>query len=700
MAVRKSIRNRFYLIYTVIVIFFIMAVGRMFMIVTVEREHWLKAARQMERKNRALPPERGNIYSCNGELISATMPYYTLIMDTRVEALHNKNGKLYKENIDSLSICLSRKFKDKTPEQYKRMINNAYMNRTSRLKLYPHSVSYIDMMEVKNFPLFRLGRYKSGFIPEEKANRENLYGNLAGRTIGDIYGDGRGGQYGIELYYDSLLTGVPGEARGVRVGSSWVYVPVIAPEQGCDIITTIDVEMQDVCEKILKNKLEQIQAENGCLVLMEVATGEIKAMVNLGRSGDGAYRETWNMAVADLSEPGSTFKTVSLMIALENGVCDTADVYDINHGRWNFKDRVMTDHNWRQGGYDSLSVSEILAFSSNVGTSRIVAENFVSRDKQTQFVEAVLDKGFNQDLQIEIPGAARPRIPLPTSKLWSGTSLPWMSIGYGVQIPPIYTLNFYNAIANDGTLMRPYLVKRIEKDGSVIMKNSPEVLKSSICKPATLNKVKGMLEGVVDYGTAKQNASKEFKIAGKTGTAQLYYGKHGITRHQVSFCGYFPADKPLYSCIVVVKEPKMAPAAAFMSGVVFHDVAERVYAMSVKKHISSISSESGALPNVKGGKRNVVEKAMRLADVDYEKTAGDWVAVSVNDENKELQENTRPALDKIVPNVKGMGLSDAVYLMESAGLYVRAYGKGRVVSQSLTAGSQVSPGATVTLTLR
>lgn len=700
MAVRKSIRNRFYFIYTIIVIFFIMAVVRMFMIITVEREGWLRAAKRMERKNRIITPERGSIYSCNGELISVTMPYYHLYMDTRVEALHIKNGKRYKDNIDSLALCLSHKFKDKTPEQYKSMINTAYMNKVGRLKLYPRRVSYIDMLEVKKFPLFRDGRYESGFIPEEMSNRENLYGNLAGRTIGDIYGDGRGGQYGIELYYDSLLAGTPGEERGVRVGRKWVYVPVIAPELGCDIVTTIDVEMQDVCEKILKKKLEQIQAEYGCLVLMEVSTGEIKSMVNLGRGKDGTYRETWNMAVADLSEPGSTFKTVSMMVALENNVCDTSDLYWINHGTWKYGDRTMTDHNWRRGGYDTLSVSEILAYSSNVGTSRLIAENFANRE--TAFVEAVINSGFNKDLRIEIPGAAHPHIPLPTSKTWSkATSLPWMSIGYGVQIPPIYTLNFYNAIANNGTLVRPYLVKQIEKDGNVVMRNSPEVLKSSICKPSTLNKLKGMLEEVVEYGTAKANASKEFKIAGKTGTAQLYYGKGGVTKHQVSFCGYFPADKPLYSCIVVVKEPKMAPSAAFMSGAVFHDVAERVYSMAVKKHISSLERcQDKVLPEVKGGKRSVVEKAMKQADVDFERNAGDWVTLEENAEDMEFVENVCPTLDNRVPDVVGMGLSDAVYLMESAGLYVMTYGKGKVVRQSLRAGAQVSPGATVSLVLR
>lgn len=705
MALRKEIMSRLRWVSIVICLVFGVAIGRMAWTMVVERPHWMETAKRLERKNRVVQPERGNIYSDNGELISTTMPYYTLYMDTRVDALHVKGGRLYKENIDSLCVALSRKFGDRSAAEYRRMIDAAYVRKDGRLKLYPHRVSYIDMMEVKQFPLFRLGRYKSGLMEEEYANRENLYGTLAARTIGDIYGSGQGGQYGLELYYDSLLAGRPGSERGVRAGRSWVYVPIEEPVDGCDIVTTIDVDMQDICETALREKLIQIGAKNGCLVLMEVKTGQVKAMVNLSRTAQGVYRESWNMAVADLSEPGSTFKTMSLMVALDKGVCDTVDTLNINHGRWSYGGTVMTDHNWRRGGYDTLTVSEILAYSSNVGTSRVINDNF--RAKPEEFVDAVIATGFAEDMKIEIPGAAVPRIKHPKrSKSWSRTTLPWMSIGYEIQVPPIYTLNFYNAIANGGKLMRPYIVQRIEKDGQVVKENVPTEVNQSVCKASTLRKVQGMLEDVVEYGTARQNRSREFAIAGKTGTAQLGYGKGGVVKHQVSFCGYFPADKPMYSCIVVVKEPQMAPAAAFMSGAVFHDVAEKVYAQKVTRELDRMekwrpdSLHKANLPSVKAGRRTEVEDAMDRVNVDYVRDKGDWVAVKREGESDELLEQQRPILDNLVPNVVGMGASDAVYLMERAGLNVQIYGKGRVVRQSLMPGSNIVKGGYVSLQLK
>lgn len=673
---------------------------------TFERQSWLAVAKRFERKNSVIVPERGNIYSDNGQLISATLPYYTLFMDTKVDALHQKGGKLYKENIDSLCHYMSVKFKDKTPKQYRKMFDDAYLHGNRRLKIYPKKVSYIDMEEVKQFPLFKLGRYKSGFYVEEYANRENLYGTLASRTVGDIFGNGQGGQYGLELFYDSLLAGEPGEARSINSTGKWVKVPVVEPKNGCDLVTTLNMDMQDICETTLRKKLIQIGAKSGCLILMEVKTGQIKAMVNLGRTSQGGYAETLNMAVSDLSEPGSTFKTLSFMIALEDGMCDTSDVLNINHGRWNFGSAVMTDHNWRRGGYDSLSVSDIMAFSSNVGTSRVIDEHYSKNP--SDFVDAIIKSGFTDDLNIEITGAAKPRIPHPkTSKNWSRTSLPWMSIGYGVQVPPIYTLNYYNAIANDGKLMRPYLVRRIEEDGRVVKEIKPEVVNSSICSNSTLRKLRKMLEGVVEYGTAKPNKSTNFKIAGKTGTAQLGYGKRSnVVKHQVSFCGYFPADKPLYSCIVVVKEPQMPPAAAFMCGAVFKEVAEKVFAQSVDLELERLPRWEGDsidcvnLPRVKAGRSDLVEEALDKLDLDYEREKCDWIAYVPSCEEQELQGKKRPVLDNLVPNVVGMGASDALYLMEKAGLRVTIYGKGRVVRQSLSPGINASRGAMVTLYLR
>jgi cell division protein FtsI (penicillin-binding protein 3) len=706
MVLRKSIVNRFTFVYVAICIFFAIAAVRMLVILTFEKQNWQNESKRLMCSDKVKVPERGNLYDAKGNLITATIPYYSLYMDLGVEFYTLPKGiKCYKENIDSLCICLSHKLGDKTPQEYRRMIDGAFVKRNRRLKLYPKKVSYIDLMEIKKFPLFRLGQNRSGFFTEEFANRENLYGSLANRTIGDIYGSDGHGQYGLELAYDSLLAGEPGLLRGHLVGiDKWVYVEEKPSKRGADIYTTIDIEMQDIAETVLREKLDVIKAKNACLVLMEVKTGEIKAMVNLQRCADNSYIEGWNMAVADLSEPGSTFKTMSLMVALDHNICDTADVVDINNGVWMFHKSKMTDHNWHHGGYDTLTVSGILAQSSNVGVSRIIDEHY--KTDPMKFIEAVKSTGFADKLELGIPGTAVPTIPTPKSKSWSGVTLPWMSIGYTVQVPPIYTLNFYNAIANDGKLMRRYLVKEIRREGNLIMKNSPKVLNSSICKSTTLKKVQGMLEGVVKYGTAKSNNSKEFAIAGKTGTAQLGYGHGGVVKHQVSFCGYFPADKPMYSCIVVVKEPQMAPAAAFMCGDVFKKVAERIYAQEKDKDIDELERWQGDsiqpynLPNVKAGSRAIIEEAMDKLDLNYQKDKSDWISMSKSSEQAGLISKPRPVLNNLVPNVVGMGAADAVYLLESCGMYVQLYGKGRVVSQSIMNGQNIVKGSTITLTLK
>ena len=704
MALRKSIVNRFRAVSLFIAAMFLFAMLRLICIVTVEREAWLAEVKKLQRSDMPIKPERGNMYDAKGNLITATIPYYSLYMDLGVEYLDTKKGKeLYRDNIDSLCICLSRKLGDKSPQEYKQMINTAYLRNNRNLRLYKGVVSYIDLMEIKKFPLFRAGRNCSGFIAKEMANRENLYGSLASRTIGDIYGSGGRGRFGLELAYDSLLAGEEGLSKGHLVGTGhWVFVEEKAPVKGADIYTTIDVEMQDIAETALRSKLEEVNAKSGCLVLMEVKTGEIKAMVNLQRTPNG-YDENFNMAVADMSEPGSTFKTMSLMVALDHGVCDTADVYDLNHGSWMFRGVEMTDHNKHRGGYDSLSVSGILAQSSNVGVSRIIDENY--RKDPMKFIDAVVATGFAEQIEIGVPGIGKPKIPTPKSKQWSGTALPWMSIGYEVLVPQIYTLNFYNAISNGGKMMRPYLVREIRRDNSVVVKNKPEVVNSSICKSSTLKKVQGMLEGVVENGTAKIVRSKVFSIAGKTGTIQIKTPA-GL-RYQVSFCGYFPAEEPLYSCIVVIKEPALYnPSAGALCGVVFKKVAERIYAQTIDKEIEELvkwegdSIEPYNLPRVKTGARVQVEDAMDKLDLDYQHDKSEWISVSKSKEYAELVSNKRAVLDNLVPNVIGMGAIDAVYLLESCGMHVQMYGKGRVVQQSIPNGQNVVKGSTIVLTLR
>ncbi|MFI3296757.1 MAG: penicillin-binding protein [bacterium] len=705
MALRSSIVKRFNVIYALIAVFFLLAFAKMVYTITIEREEWIALSKTLQRKNRDIAPERGNIYSYDGRLISTKMPDYTIYMDTRVPALHEKENKLYKENIDTLSICLANKFGDKTAREYRKMIDDAFNRGEGRLKLYPKRISYIDLQDVKSFPLFNLGQYKSGLFAQEYVKRENLYGDLAKRTVGELYGSSGKGQYGLELYYDSILSGKPGVERGSRIGNKWIYLTETEAENGYDLVTTIDIDLQDICESVLRNEVERVKPKSSILILMEVKTGEIKSIVNLVRNeSDGTYGESQNMAMADMSEPGSTFKTLSLMVALDDNVCDTGDVYNIHHGRYQFYDSWMTDHNWRKGGYDSLTVSMILANSSNVGISKLINDHY--KDRPEEFIEKIYASGFADDLNLEIPGAPVPHIASPKDKNWSGISLPWLSIGYNSQIPPIYTLNFYNTIANNGKMMKPYLVKEILSNGKVIKEFEPTEMRSSICKISTLKKLQGMLEGVVERGTAKPYASEHFKIAGKTGTAQLNYGKGMIVKHQLSFAGYFPAENPKYSIIVVVKEPQAIPTSAMSAGVA-KKVAERVYAQKIncdiaserkKLHQSNIEKEA---PKVKAGERKTTEQAMKNVGVKYHSDkSGDWVNISYNEENSNVECNNRPITENSVPNVIGMGAEDAVYLIERAGMYAQIFGKGRVVKQSIRGGEPIRKGATVTIELK
>lgn len=689
-----SILVRFAIVYLLMVVLFLLAIAKMVFIQVVEKDKWMAVSERLERPDKELPANRGNIYSHDGKLMASTIPYYYLYMDTRVEALHKDNGQEFKKNIDSLALCLSRKFGDRSAAEYRRHITKGYKAGKGNLLLYPKKITYADLKEVKQFPLFRKGRNASGLIEREFVKRIKPFGSLASRTIGNIYGDGdKGGQFGLELAYDSLLRGKPGVAKCELLGSRWVYVPVVEPQDGLDITTTLDIEMQDIAERALVDKLVEIDAVAGCVLLMDVKSGEVKACVNMSRVAPGEYREIANMAVGDMSEPGSTFKTMSLMVLLENELVKLTDSIDTGTGKWPMYNRVMTDHNHKTGGYGMLTVKEVLAHSSNIGVSRLVDQHFAHNPGA--FVEQLYKMGLGKPMNIEIPGAGHPKIRHPKDKNvnWYKTALPWMSIGYEVQMPPIYTLAFYNAIANKGKYIRPYFVKSISQNGRILETFDTETINSSICSTSTLHDIKLMLEAVVEEGTGKAVRSDYVSIAGKTGTAQLQYGKGQPVTHQVSFCGYFPTDKPMYSAIVVIRQPRNGyPSGGLMSGRVFRTIAERVYAQSVQAHV--VDTVVPGLPFAKAGNTPALLEVLDELSFDYLSRGETWGRVKV-----EQNYTTEPIQvpDYHVPNVVGMGAKDAVYLMERVGLHVQLYGRGKVKSQSVQPGVKAMRGQTVTL---
>lgn len=678
----------------------------------VEKEMWEKVAESQKRPNLQILPGRGNIYSSDGKLMATSVPRYYTYIDFQAQGLNRDSFLTSKTNgVDSLAIYLSRKFKDRTPAGYKTYLTRGLnMKKNNRqYPLFAGRISYSDLKEIKKYPYLRLNRNKSGFYTREMVQRQKPFGTLASRTIGDIYGEieatgATRGKNGLELQYDSLLRGQSGLSSVRRVGGGWTNVVEIEPVDGMDIRTTIDINIQDITEKSLVDMLKNIDAESGTAVVMEVATGEIAAITNMGRIREGVYTETKNHAVADETEPGSTFKVASIMVALEDGVCQPGDTVDVGNGIFMYKGARMTDHNNNKGGYGRISVEESIWFSSNIGVAKTILKGY--SDNPTKFVEGLYRVGMNADLKLEIPGAGRSKIRRPDDSLryWSKTTLPWMSFGYETQVPPISTLAFFNAIANNGKMVRPMFTKSILHNGNVVKEFSTEVVKQSICSDKTLAIIKSMLLGVVEQGTGKAVYSDIVRIAGKTGTAQIATG--GVYRtsgHQVAFCGYFPADEPKYSCIVVIRRPRIGyPSGGTMPGGVVKSIAEKIYASHMSFDVREMEVDSLAvrLPRAKGGSLKALENVLDKLDIDMDADSLEtkWVRAETDSLSVKLRDvNIREGL---VPSVVGMGAKDAVFLLENAGLKVSLSGLGRVASQSISAGQRAVKGQTVSLTLK
>ena len=672
----------------------------------VDREHWQKKADSLKTENITILPERGNILANDGRLMASTVPQYYLYIDFKADGLKLDTLNKY---IGPLSKALSEKLGDRTPEGYKNHLLKGYRSKSRQYPVYRKRVSYTDLKEIKQFPFFRMGPNKSGFYTRQMVRRIKPFGSLASRTIGDIYGEyDKGGKNGIELAYDSLLRGTPGRSTKQKIRGRWVNMTDIEPINGADIRTTIDIKIQDITEKALIEKLTEIEAESGTAIVMEVETGEIKAITNIGRLSDGTYAETRNHAVADEVEPGSTFKTVSMMVALDAGVVHPDDTVDVGNGIFMYAGARMTDHNANKGGYHRISAAQTIWYSSNIGIAKIILKGFEKRPQD--FVDRLYAMGLNTPVHLNIPGEGHPKIkhPIKDKKYWSRTTLPWMTFGYEIQIPPIYTLMFYNAIANGGKMIKPIFVKEISKDGVVIKTEKTEVVNAQICQPKTLEQINQMLIDVVQKGTAAAVKSDYVKIAGKTGTAQIAQGAAGYRgngkQHRVSFCGYFPADgKPKYTCMVLVSNPhKGYPSGGTMSGAVVRSIAEQLYAQGL--YPSTVVQQPDTLhprsPYIKNGNFEKLALACDLLKIPYEDytTNCSWVESSHHEGKIVL--NGIKSKEGTVPSVKGMGARDAVYVLEKAGFHVSMTGKGRVVEQSIPAGSRLVKGNRIALTLK
>lgn len=709
MAIRKDILNRFFIIYILVGIFAISVIGRIIFLQFVEGEKWKEKSLNLSQKDIIIPANRGDIYDAEGHTLASSVPFYDIRMDMGCTDL---TDEVFNDNIDSLAICLAELFKDKSKEFYKKELVRA-KKKEERYHLIRKKVSYSDMKQLKTFPIFKLGKNKGGFLAIPSYKRVKPFNSLASRTIGYLIEGESGekeGYSGIEDAYDQDLKGTKGLKLMQKVsGNFWMPVndaSEIEPKDGRDIITTLDINLQDVAEGSLLKQLKDNDADWGTVILMEVKTGEIKAIANLGKDSAGNYGEFLNYAISQSVDPGSIFKLPSLIVAMEDGYIDTNSVFDTEDGIKMYYNKPMKDSH-RGGG--KMTVQQIFEHSSNVGVSKIINQYYEYQPQK--FIDRLYSMKLNTPLGLDIKGEANPIILTPKSKSWSGITLPWMSVGYSVQVTPLQILTFYNAIANNGKMVKPKFIKAIREHGKIIKKFDTQIIQASICSQKTINKAKKMLEGVVQRGTAQNLKNDHIKIAGKTGTAQIARNSQGYKdgddnkSYRASFVGYFPADNPQYSCIVMINNPHSAVYyGASLSGPVFKEIAELVYAKSVDIHQECKAKEfltNEEQPEVKSGFREYFETACKGFKLKFEKnnSGAEWVSVKKNI-TKIKSENIAGNSDNTkVPNVIGMGLSDALYLLENNGLHVSVFGKGTVRNQSLVPGLKTNKNDTIRIEL-
>ena len=682
-------------------------------IMTVKHDYWMEVAQQQKFDSLVVAPNRGNILSDDGELMASSLPEYKMFMDFKVGG--EKKDSLWREKVDSICMGLHEIFPEKSAEEFKADLEKGHAKMSQNWPIWPKRVDYNTFVKVKQLPIFNMPKLRGGFHYEENNARRRPFGTLAQRTVGDMYGAKDTARFGLELSFDSILRGKTGITHKRKVMNKFLSFVDIPPTDGDDIQTTINVQMQDIAEKAVEEELKLINGDVGVAIVMEVATGDVKAIVNLEKCGDGQYRERRNHAVSDLLEPGSVFKTASVMVALDDGLVDTAHRVNTGNGQMMMHGAQMNDHNRASGGYGTISLGRALQVSSNIGISKVIDECYKSNPER--YVDGLYRIGIAEDLQVPITGSTPPRIRKPQKNShgnytnWSLTTLPWMSIGYETQVPPISTLTFYNAIANNGKMMKPRFVTRVLREGQVIAEYPPVVLRHQICKPSTLAQIQDLLCKVVTNGTGKKAKSESFLVAGKTGTAQISKGrggyKSGVMHYLVSFVGYFPADAPRYSCIVCLQKAGLPASGGTMSGWVFHNISEGVMAHNLNMDISNArDSLQERRPKAMSGDLKAASMVLGHLGFDTQRQWGDnnsdqsfWGSVALGGTQYILKQKERES-DNIVPNVRGMGARDAIYQMERRGIKTKVVGRGKVRSQSLAPGEKVVRGSVCTLTMQ
>ena len=659
---KKHIINRTYIVSVLILILAVSVVFKLVNIQFVKGDYYIGLSEQNNIKNIIIPANRGSVYSSGGKLLATSVPKY----DIRFDALA-PSDKNFNENLTDLSNSLS-EYYNKPASFYMQLLRNARESK-NRYLLIARNLGYNDHLLIKNFPLFKLGSFRGGLIIEQKTKRDYPMGGVAQRTIGYERKDDQGNitRPGIDGAFGSkYLKGTDGKRLSQKIGKGQ-WKPIedfnqIEPQDGLDIYTTIDVKIQDVAHFALLEQLEKFKADHGSVVVMEVSTGEVKAISNLGRTSAGTYYEKLNYAIGESHEPGSTFKLMGMVAALEDKVVDTSDVIDTEAGVLTFYGRNVRDS--KRGGYGKISVAKAFEVSSNTAMVKLITDNY--KENPTKFIDRLYSMGLNKTLDLPILGEGIPKITHPSDKKnWDGLDLPWMAFGYGISITPLQTLAFYNAIANDGVMLKPRFLREVKDFDKSVEVFNKEIINPSICSKETAKKVQKMMQNVVEkkHGTAHNIYSPSFSMAGKTGTCQTEYWKESGL-YISSFAGYFPVENPKYSCIVVIHKPdkEIGYYGNIVAAPVFKKIAQKIY------------SETAIEDRLKG---------IEITELESEnKTPINSI------ENR-----------SIMPNVTKLNLSDAIALLENLGLVVEISGNGIKINQSVKSGSKIKKNQKVILKL-
>lgn len=695
MNIKKSILIRVRIAFLCVVVFALCVGAKIGHIQFIEGDEWRKMSEEINFDYKKVKATRGNIYSDNGSLLATSLPFYKVAIDPTLP-----KDEIFKKGIDSLAMMLSRYYKDRSTTDYKQMLKDARATGKQYVVINRKQINYQAKKDMTTWPIFREGRYKGGVIFEKIDVRYRPFSKLSRRTIGFVNEEGKG--VGLEYSFDNVLGGQDGEALFQKIAGG-IWKPIFDADNikaidGLDIQTTLDINLQDVAETSLYRAMKSHNADEGTVIVMEVKTGHIKAISNLSRESNGEYAEKFNHAVGGSIEPGSTFKLVTMMALLEDTNINLSDTINTGNGEYTFYKRKVRDHH--EGGYGKITIQQSFELSSNVAMAKLTDKHFGT--KPSKFLEHVDRLYLSKPLGLQITGESYPKITRPTDKDWSGITLPWMAYGYGFEISPLHTLALYNAVANDGKMIKPIFVTSVSRADQVKKEYETEVLVSKICSNKTLNQLKLLLEGVVEKGTAKNLKHADYRIAGKTGTAQILENGRYEKRYITSFVGYFPAHAPKYTAIVLVKNPRgVYQYGNNVAGPVFKDIADNIYSRDINLHFAmekKATTEPGVLPVIRAGKQDELTMLTNELGVSsHSVTEEEWIKSAKNGNSVVWKKNA--VIKDHVPDVTGMTFRDAIYLLEKTGLRVGYEGKGRVASQSISPGTKISKGSRIYLRL-